>query len=99
MGYCPRLGVSEKLGPAHLDSLFIYAGAPDDAPVGSKQAKALAWLRKVNKECPFPLQILGRIIENYAEEAIIGNDDIANSRRGQQDRLNKALANANLRKL
>ena len=53
---------------ATLDSLFSYAGAPGDPPPGSKPAKALAWLRIVNKnESVYPLDVLGRLIENYME--------------------------------
>lgn len=54
---------------ASLDSLFLYGGAPEDPPPGSKHVKALEWLRRVNKECQNPLQVLGRIIEAYMEES------------------------------
>jgi len=53
---------------ATLDSLFIYAGASGDPPLGSKPAKALAWLRVTNKDDSVkPLDVLGRLIENYME--------------------------------
>jgi Abortive infection C-terminus len=53
---------------ATLDSLFTYAGAPGEPPLGSKPAKALAWLRIANKdESINPLDVLGRLIENYME--------------------------------
>jgi len=53
---------------ATLDSLFTYAGAPGEPPPGSKPAKALAWLRITNKdESVKPLDVLGRLIENYME--------------------------------
>lgn len=56
---------------ATLDSLFIYAGAPGDPPPGSKQAKALEWLRITNKdESVQPLDVLGRLIENYMDEPL-----------------------------
>lgn len=52
-----------------LDSLFMYAGAPGDPPEGSKHAKALEWLRRINKtESVEPLRVLGRLIEAYMEE-------------------------------
>lgn len=35
---------------AKLDNLFAYADAPGEPPEGSKHAKALAWLRRINKE-------------------------------------------------
>jgi hypothetical protein len=51
-----------------LDSLFTYAGAPGEPPAGSKPAKAIAWLRATNKdERVQPLDVLGRLIENYME--------------------------------
>jgi len=87
---------SDRETHATLDNLFVYAGAPEEAPPGSKQAKALAWLRAVNKKCSSPLEVLGRIIETYIEETIEGNDEFAKSRRDQQERLKKALANGNL---
>lgn len=56
---------------ATLDNLFTYAGAPGDPPDGSKPAKALAWLRLTNKdESLQPLDVLGRLIENYMESPL-----------------------------
>jgi hypothetical protein len=53
---------------AMLDSLFTYAGAPGEPPPGSKPGKAQAWLRITNKdENVKPLDVLGRLIENYME--------------------------------
>lgn len=60
--------VSQRETHASLDSLFLYGGAPDDPPLGSKHVKALEWLRRINKESQEPLQVLGRIIEAYMEE-------------------------------
>ena len=60
--------VSQIETHASLDSLFMYAGAPGDPPVGSKHVKALEWLRSVNKEQSVdPLVVLGQIIEGYME--------------------------------
>lgn len=53
---------------ASLNSLFMYAGAPGEPPEGSKAVKAQEWLRRINKDAAVePLEILGRIIENYME--------------------------------
>lgn len=60
--------VSQRETHASLDSLFLYGGAPEDPPLGSKHTKALEWLRRINKESQNPLQVLGRIIEAYMEE-------------------------------
>jgi len=55
---------------ATLDSLFAYADAPGEPPVGSKAAKALEWLRRTNKECDEPLIILGKLLEGYMEASL-----------------------------
>lgn len=61
--------ISQRETHASLNSLFMYAGAPGDAPDGSKPVKALEWLRRTNlDESVQPLQVLGRLIEVYMEE-------------------------------
>jgi hypothetical protein len=52
---------------ASLDNLFLFADAPPEPPEGSKPIKVNAWLRQINKECEFPLAILGKLIECYME--------------------------------
>jgi hypothetical protein len=52
---------------AGLDNLFLYAEAPGDPPEGSKPVKTQAWLRRINKESDFPLNVLGKLIETYME--------------------------------
>lgn len=52
---------------ATLDSLFIYAEAFGGQPPGSKQTKALEWLRVTNKMHSDPMVVAGKIIENYME--------------------------------
>jgi hypothetical protein len=52
---------------ATLDSLFAYADAPGEPPVCSKPAKALEWLRRINKESDEPYAVLGRLVEGYIE--------------------------------
>jgi len=52
---------------ASLDNLFLHADAPGDPPEGSKPVKVQSWLRRVNKESPQPLVILGKLIEGYME--------------------------------
>lgn len=61
--------ISGRETHASLDNLFMYAGAPGDPPDGSKHAKALVWLRRVNNDLTLdPLLVLGRLIEAYMEE-------------------------------
>jgi hypothetical protein len=51
---------------AALDRLFFSAGAPGEPPPGSKRAKVLEWLRRVNDDSSVePLAVLGRLIEGY----------------------------------
>lgn len=60
---------SQRETHASMDSLFMYAGAPGEPPEGSKTVKAQEWLRRVNTDpSVLPLQVLGRLIENYMEE-------------------------------
>lgn len=62
--------ISDYETHAKINSLFMYADAPGDAPDLSKHAKVLEWLRRTNKESEEPLLILGKIIENYMEISV-----------------------------
>ncbi|MGZ8873830.1 MAG: abortive infection family protein [Halobacteriota archaeon] len=82
---------------ATLDSLFTYAGASGDPPVGSKPAKALEWLRTTNKDDSVqPLEVLGRLIENYMEAPL----DLENTWDEQplqnREKISKVLAQCEL---
>ena len=82
---------------ATLDSLFTYAGAPGDPPLGSKPAKAQAWLRITNKdENVKPLDILGRLIENYMEMPLDSDDSWDQNRFKDRERIAKVLAQCEL---
>ena len=51
-----------------LDGLFAYADAPGEPPDGSKPVKALAWLRRTNRDSSAdPLAVLGKMIEGHME--------------------------------
>ena len=86
---------------ATLDSLFMYAGAHGDPPEGSKHAKALEWMRQVNRtDSVEPLRVLGRLIEAYMEEepkrsfwdtSLTGGDEMPD-----QERLRAVLARCDL---
>lgn len=66
--------VADEETHASLDSLFMYAEAPGDPPIGSKLVKAQTWLRAANKEHPEPLAVLGRIICQYMEDPELAPD-------------------------
>lgn len=84
---------------ATLDSLFTYAGAAGDPPDGSKPAKALEWLRRTNKEISIqqPLDVLGRLIENYMEMQLNPNDSWDQQRLQDREKITKTLAQCELR--
>jgi hypothetical protein len=69
--------VSFRETHAKLDSLFTYAGAPGEPPDGGKQAKALEWLRRTNRDQSVqdPLRVLGRILENYMDATVDPTDE------------------------
>ncbi|WP_211371784.1 abortive infection family protein [Marilutibacter maris] len=87
---------SERETHATLDSLFTYADAPGDPPEGSKHAKALAWLRRANKESPDPLRVLGRVIEGYMDEVLDPNNRWDKERIEKRLKICSALASAEL---
>lgn len=91
--------VSERETHASLDSLFMHAGAPGDPPSASKYAKALEWLRRVNRdESVDPHEVLGAIIEGYLDEDLGSVEAwLAKHYRKYNDQILRALANANLR--
>lgn len=87
---------SERETHATLDSLFTYAGAPGDPPEGSKHAKALAWLRRANKDAQDPLRVLGRILEGYMDEVLDPESRWDKERIEKRQKIVKALAEAEL---
>jgi len=87
---------SERETHATLDSLFTYADAPGDPPVGSKHAKALAWLRRANRESPDPLRVLGRVLEGYMDEVLDPNNHWDKEQIRKRQKISTALANAQL---
>ena len=93
--------VIERETHASLDSLFLHGGAPEEPPPGSKHAKAIEWLRRVNKECSNPLQVLGKIIEGYMEElppvSRPFDDFLPPTYTPAQEKINKALARYELK--
>jgi hypothetical protein len=88
---------AQRESHATLDNLYIYAEASGDPPMGSKPAKALAWLRATNKdEDAEPLAVVGRIIENYMEAALDPEDIYDADKLKDRARISTALAQAKL---
>jgi hypothetical protein len=66
------IGLLSAIFPAYythaaINSLFLYAGAPEPTPEGSKATKVETWLRKVNTESNDPLIVLGVILDDLLE--------------------------------
>lgn len=82
---------------ATLDGLFMYAGAPGDPPTDNKHAKAIEWLRKVNRdESVDPIRVLGKLIEAYMEaeeDPYAWNNEAIRERK---EKIRKILASSNL---
>jgi hypothetical protein len=75
----------------------MYAGAVGDPPEGSKHAKALEWLRKTNKDENIqPLDVVGRLIENYMEESLDLNNSWAENKIKDREKISKTLAQCEL---
>lgn len=89
--------VARRETHATLDSLFTYAGVLGDPPPGSKPAKALAWLRQTNKnDSVQPLDVLGRLIENYMEAPLDPNNSWDMQPLQDREKINKVLATCEL---
>jgi len=51
-----------------LNSLFLEAGAPGDAPDGNCEAKCAAWLRRCNEDFSVDaLAVLGRLVQAFMD--------------------------------
>ena len=92
--------VSNRETHASLDSLFTYAGAPGEPPEGNKLAKAHAWLRSTNKDDSIqPLDVLGRLIENYMEPPLVLENEFDELRVKVRDRISTVLGQCELQYL
>lgn len=91
--------ISDAETHATLNSLFMYADAPGDAPEGNKQFKVQEWLRRANKTPTVdPLQILGKILEKYLDdEPLEGSDPAFEHKRARNKKIGDVLQRANIR--
>lgn len=81
---------------ATMNSLFLYANAPGDAPEGNKLVKATEWLRRVNKEAADPFRVLGKLIENCMEIQTTPSDWNHEQSESDKMRVREILAQHNL---
>lgn len=88
---------------ASLDNLFLYADAPGEAPEGSKPVKVQSWLRRINKESPEPIKILGKLIETYMEipdqdeeDVFVWGHNVTNHKKEFKEKLQSILSKCNL---
>lgn len=96
LSVCAEIAASRETH-ATLDSLFTYAGAPGEPPPGSKPAKALAWLRIVNKDENInPLDVLGCLIENYMESPLDPENSLDKEKLNDRERITSVLAHSEL---
>lgn len=84
------------LSHSKLETLFMEAGAPGDAPEGNCEKKCSSWLKRCNDDLSIDaMEVLGSIIQKYM------NEDSAHSLSGGaiaegQERISVSLAKNNL---
>ncbi|EKS72633.1 hypothetical protein BURK_004252 [Burkholderia sp. SJ98] len=81
---------------ATMNSLFLYANAPGEAPEGNKLSKATEWLRRVNKVTEEPLCVLGKLIEESMEALSTPDDWDHAQKEAERTRLQDILVKHNL---
>ena len=57
--------ISTHYTASEIEALFLYAGAPDRPPESNKAKTVLALLRATNTECAAPLEVLGKILNDF----------------------------------
>jgi len=76
-----------------IDSIFLHADAPGEAPTGNRQHKTTEWLLRCNGDGIESLKILGKILEKYMETVDVNPFSNENSffvrRQKLQDTLTK----------
>lgn len=85
---------------ASLDSLFMYAEAPGEPPLGSKPVKVQEWLRRINKDDTVdPMRLLGRLVEAYMEADCDAPYNVGAENLDRRTKLEKVFARCELRYL
>lgn len=93
----------DRYTQAEIDTLFLFSGAPEPIPDGSKATKVQAWLRQINSRCNEPLKILGSILDDFLEKQSPGNtfwlnstDDHVAKLAAEKDRIRETLTREGL---
>lgn len=60
----------DRYTQAEIDSLFLYSGAPEPVPPGSKATKVQSWLRQTNAKTAEPLRVVGGIVDDFMEKQL-----------------------------
>ncbi len=81
---------------AQMDALFSQHRFPGDPPVGNKIAKAQAWMRRANNECPDALDRFGDLIAEMMDSEYPESDPFPDVRPDPRPAVNKALAREGL---
>lgn len=93
----------DRYTQADIDALFLFSGAPEPIPDGSKATKVQAWLRQINLMSNEPLKILGSILDDFLEKQSPGNtfwlnstDDHVAKLAAEKDRIRETLTREGL---
>lgn len=65
--------IPENYTHSEIESLFLYSGAPESIPDGSKPSKVQSWLRNINSESENPIKILESILSDFMEKEIVNS--------------------------
>ena len=63
----------DRYTQAEIDLPFLFSGASEPIPDGSKATKVQSWLRQINSTSAEPLKMLGAILDDFLEKQIPGN--------------------------
>lgn len=94
--------VAEVLGQHYyshskLDTLFMEAGAPGDAPEGNCVQKCMSWLKRTNADpAADPLKVLGSVLLQIMETGGGSAIDDGCQTKERQDRIRQVLARSSL---
>lgn len=77
----------DRYTQAEIDSLFLFSGAPEPIPSGSKATKVQTWLRQINTNTQEPIKVLGKLLDDFLEKQSPTNTSWPNSNNDHADKL------------